>query len=256
MTRTVTVAFVLCLCASTANAETSGWVLMRPPLGIEYLETDAPISEWHQVAAFDTAKECMQEKLTLEGLFSDMAEDTESAAWTIALEVVEASRCVPAEYVYGGRGARQGSSGGGAAQPDTSGEIAVLAGTGDFTGGNPDLLPEIYAFDQAEPALLFVVSKTRVEWQAESGSIRYDVVRGDLSLVVDGGATEVDLGPVTCLADDTPRNYAFDGVDPDPGQGFYYLFRGSQGLNAGPGSYGTSTDGRERLPSSGDCAGS
>ena len=98
--------------AGAANAGTAGWPLMRPPLGGEYVRTDEPISEWHQVAGFDTAKECMQEKVALDGLFFDRAEDTESAAWTIALAAVGASRCVPAEYVYGPR-ARQAPTVGG-----------------------------------------------------------------------------------------------------------------------------------------------
>ena len=80
------------------------------------LATDEPVSQWHQVAAFDTAKECMQEKLWLEGLFWDRAEDAEGTAWSIALDAVGASRCVPAKYVSRPE-ARQRSTGSSDAQP-------------------------------------------------------------------------------------------------------------------------------------------
>jgi len=117
MTRTATIVLLGCLWASltsTANAGTTGWLLMRPRFDGEHIVTDEPVSQWHQVAAFDTGKECMDEKLTLEGLFFDRAEDTEATAWTMALAAVGASRYVPAEYVYGARAKQvQSSSSGG-----------------------------------------------------------------------------------------------------------------------------------------------
>jgi hypothetical protein len=116
MTRTASIALVVCLWASTANAEGVGWLLMRPHVEAGEIQTDEHISQWHQVAAFDTAQDCMQEKLSLEGLFFDRVEDAESAAWTMALAALEASRCVPAEYVCG-REVGQPSSGSSDAQP-------------------------------------------------------------------------------------------------------------------------------------------
>jgi len=68
--------------------------------------------------------------------------------------------------------------------------------------------------------------------------------------------SSVDLGTVACVANDSPVNStenSDDGATPAPGQVFFYVYRGSQGLSAGPGSYGQGSGGKERLASSGDC---
>jgi hypothetical protein len=74
------------------------------------------------------------------------------------------------------------------------------------------------------------------------------------NLALAGGT--VDLGSVTCLANDRPgvdtTPYP-DAADPIPGQVFFYVLRGSQGLADGPGSYGQGTGGRERVAGAGDC---
>ena len=64
------------------------------------------------------------------------------------------------------------------------------------------------------------------------------------------------LGAVACIENDsgdtTTVGYP-DAVTPLPGQGFFYIFRGSMSIATGPGSYGTGTAG-ERVAGSGDCA--
>ena len=96
---------------------------------------------------------------------------------------------------------------------------------------------------------------TAVSWRPEPGMIRYDVVRGDVADLQDGGGT-VDLGAVLCVENDSPDTTtagAEDAVTPAAGQAFFYLYRGSMGIAAGAGSYGTGSSGLERSASAGDC---
>lgn len=138
-----------------------------------------------------------------------------------------------------------------------SGAIAVFSALGDSTGNNPDLLTEIWAIDRAAVPRLDVgkSSPTETVWIPESGPLRYDLIRGDLAQVaVVGGA--IDLGPVACIEDDSPDadSVGFgDAVEPAPGQVLLFLYRGSQGLLDGPGTYGSASDGRPRQAGSGDC---
>ena len=94
-----------------------------------------------------------------------------------------------------------------------------------------------------------------MSWDVEAGPIRYDVIRGDLANVhLD--PTTVNLGTVACVVNDPPVNStegSDDGTTPPPGHVFFYVYRGSQGLAAGPGSYGQGTGGKERVASGGDC---
>ena len=98
---------------------------------------------------------------------------------------------------------------------------------------------------------------TLVSWDHESGPIRYDVVRGDVTGMGPGVGGTVSLGPVVCLDNDSPVNETRgfeDALQPLPGQALFYALRGSEGLDVGPGSYGTGSSGGERHPASGDCA--
>ena len=66
----------------------------------------------------------------------------------------------------------------------------------------------------------------------------------------------MNLGPVICLEDDSPDadTIGFEDLeDPNPGEGFFYLFRGSQGVGDGPGSWEQASDGSERLAGQGEC---
>ena len=97
---------------------------------------------------------------------------------------------------------------------------------------------------------------TVLSWPPEPGPVRYDVLRGDLANVQPGVGETIDLGPVICLEDDSPDadTVGFEDTDdPAPGQVFIYVYRGSQGLDAGPGSYGQSSGASERLAGTGDC---
>jgi Tol biopolymer transport system component len=159
----------------------------------------------------------------------------------------------------GGIGAISFLTGGGSLQADDSGDVTVFIGFGDLTEANPDLLSEVWFIDRNASTEIFVSNETPtvLSWAHESGPLRYDVIRGDLSLVGPGGDGIIDLGPVVCLEDDSPDADTIgfeDDFEPAPGQVLFYLYRGSQGLLDGPGSYGQSSDGLERQPSGGGCA--
>lgn len=146
-----------------------------------------------------------------------------------------------------------------APRPDMTGSRVVFDSADDTIEQNPDLSMEVFMIDfTAAPVVR--VSKdapTLVSWDHEAGPIRYDVIRGDIASLSPGAGGTVDLGPVVCLEDDSPDadTRGFEDADqPSPGQSFFYMYRGTRGLNAGPGSWGQSSSGFERVPSSGACA--
>lgn len=82
----------------------------------------------------------------------------------------------------------------------------------------------------------------------------YDFIRGELAALSETSAG-VDAGAVVCLEDDSPDADTAGNEDtdvPGPGEAYYYLAR----FNAAPGagSYGGSSQNRDRVPASGDCA--
>jgi subtilisin family serine protease len=92
---------------------------------------------------------------------------------------------------------------------------------------------------------------TVLSWSPVLDATVYDVARGDVAnLVV---SQEVNLGPLTCIADDlaaTDTAIAPDAEVPDFGQTFFYLFRD----DAPDSSYGDDGSGHERVPGGTDCA--
>ena len=147
--------------------------------------------------------------------------------------------------------------GGSAIAVGSTGDLFAFGGFGNVTGQNADLLSEIWVADFAALAGLEVgrASPTVLSWTPEPGPVRYDVIRGDLALVQGAGGV-IDLGTVVCLEDDSPdadTTGSGDPVDPEPGQVFFFLYRGSQGLDAGTGSWGSASDGRERVAGPGGC---
>lgn len=134
------------------------------------------------------------------------------------------------------------------------GERAVFSRLGDYTRGNPDLLPELWLVDREAPASIVVGKEapTLVSWPVVPSALRYDVIRGAVDELAPGG----DLGATVCVENDSADNDTLGSEDPEqpaPGSAFFYLYRGSAGLLAGSGSYGQSSAGEERLPSFGDC---
>lgn len=141
---------------------------------------------------------------------------------------------------------------------NNDGSIVAYATFSDSIGKNPDEYWEIMTLDYRASNPLVISggpAPTTVTFVPEPGSVRYDVIRGDLASLHIVGAT-VDLGAVACIENDsgdpTTVNYP-DLATPSPGQGFFYLFRGSMSVATGAGSYGTGPSGSERVAGSGDC---
>jgi Tol biopolymer transport system component len=142
-----------------------------------------------------------------------------------------------------------------------NGSRAVFGSSGICTPGNADASGEVFLIDRATPPAIVVSSgsdPTVVSWDTESGPAFYDAIRGDRASLTLRGDGSVDLGTVVCLADDSTVPSTASAPDPDiplPGQVFFYLYRGTPGASAGPGSYGKSSSGGERIPSFGGCGG-
>jgi Tol biopolymer transport system component len=142
---------------------------------------------------------------------------------------------------------------------DHEGLVVAFEGQGRASGSNPDRNQEIFLIDRRVPAGLHVSpgpAPTQVNWDVASGPATYDVIRGDVASLAITGDT-IDLGTVLCLENDSPDAATAEGADPDtpePGQVFFYLYRGSMGRLAGPGSYGRGAGERERLPGAGGCS--
>jgi hypothetical protein len=104
---------------------------------------------------------------------------------------------------------------------------------------------------------LSATTPPQVNWFHVTCAVSHDVIRGGLQSLA-AGTTSIDLGPVRCLADDVPQAdfwYVAGPVDsdlPPSGEAFFYTARAA-GLPEGDATYGRSSDGRERIPSSGDC---
>jgi hypothetical protein len=98
------------------------------------------------------------------------------------------------------------------------------------------------------------VGGTVLRWSPVQGATHYDVARGDLANVA-WTAGQVALGPLTCLANDTPSTNTAAAADPTvpaPGQVFFYVFR-DDAPDAGGASYGAGTNYTPRVPGASDC---
>jgi hypothetical protein len=106
--------------------------------------------------------------------------------------------------------------------------------------------------DPVEIALEETASGTRVAWSAVAGAESYDVIRGQLSNIVDTGVV-ISLEPVTCIEpnsiDESTAGWE-DSDLPNPGQAFFYLLEYDNGTSS---SYGTESTDKPRMPGPGDC---
>ncbi|ANM31337.1 hypothetical protein ABI59_19780 [Acidobacteria bacterium Mor1] len=141
-------------------------------------------------------------------------------------------------------------------QPDATGRRVLFGEEGDYSEENQDGGAEFWLADfGVDPAI--TVSKTAptvFSWEPMPSAIRYDAIRGNVAdLAASGG--NIDLGSVVCLEDESPDadTEGFGDTEPPAGTVYFYLFRGTQGVDDGPGSYGTGSDGSERLATGGDC---
>jgi hypothetical protein len=94
------------------------------------------------------------------------------------------------------------------------------------------------------------VSGSALSWSSVEGADGYDLIRGNVSsLATAAGMT--DLGAVSCVAAATSAVSAADASAPAPGQALFYVFRVRWSGNRD--IYGRASDGRDRVPLSGDC---
>jgi Tol biopolymer transport system component len=140
------------------------------------------------------------------------------------------------------------------------GSRAVFEGRANPVDRNHDLnkTDEIWLVDFSTPAKVHPskATPTVVTWDVEPSPVRYDVIRGDVAGLQAGPAGTVDLGPVACLEDDSPDATTLGFEDPDepvPGQAFFFLYRGSQGIDDGPGTWGQGSGDAERVAGAGSC---
>jgi len=142
---------------------------------------------------------------------------------------------------------------------DQGGHRVAFQALGDFQDANPDMISELFLADRLAPASIQVgrAAPTLVSWTPEPTPVRYDVIRGDAANLAFSGST-VNLGPVACLEDDSRDKDTAgfeDAAQPAQGHVFFYLYRGAQaqGPSMGPGTFGFSSDGRERIGGAGVC---
>jgi formylglycine-generating enzyme required for sulfatase activity len=89
---------------------------------------------------------------------------------------------------------------------------------------------------------------TYFEWDPMLGGsdTLYDLARGDLASL-SGSASAVDLGPLTCIENDSPDESSHEHRDtemPAPSTAFFYLVRFQQGPAIGPWGFGSEGQGR------------
>ncbi|MDQ7005772.1 MAG: S8 family serine peptidase [Acidobacteriota bacterium] len=96
---------------------------------------------------------------------------------------------------------------------------------------------------------------TEVRWTAVLDAANYDLARGEVAALSTVDESTVDLGPLACLADDTPATDNADSPDaaaPAPGTAFFYVFRDAGTARDGA-AWGVDSAGRDRLAGAGDC---
>jgi hypothetical protein len=93
---------------------------------------------------------------------------------------------------------------------------------------------------------------TLVRWGEAVGAQYYDVIRGQLSNIVETDVV-ISLGPITCIeANSTDVNTAGleDPDSPSAGQAFFFLVEYDDGTTS---TYGTESADKPRAPGLGDC---
>ena len=138
-----------------------------------------------------------------------------------------------------------------AAQDDQNGsELEGLMGAGVL---DLDALTRILTTDRASVKAGRTSAGIVLSWSPVLDANVYDVARGDVANL----RPEVQLGPLTCIADDVQETDTANFPDPDipaPGQTFFYVFR-DDALDPGGGSYGVDSNDHPRVAGESDCPG-
>jgi Tol biopolymer transport system component len=191
-------------------------------------------------------------------LAEDSVKITRDGAWVYFMlndELLRTSVATGAfERVVGFRGASSELS---EFDVDSSGTKTVFTGQ-NVIDRSPSSSPySLFLTDLAKKPAFAVgkLSPTLLSWDPDPQSVRYDVIRGSVADLAVAGST-VDLGPVTCIEDDSPDNNTLgseDAQQPDPGECFFYLYRGTVGVPPVTGSWGLGTGARERVAGAASC---
>jgi subtilisin family serine protease len=130
-------------------------------------------------------------------------------------------------------------------QPDSDPSHAGLLGTGIVSASGAVVA---IRDDRTSLRLHQTATGTVVRFSPSTVDPRYDLVVGELRQLT-ATATTIDLGVVTCLANDVPAEPVVDPSAPlAAGEARYYLHR------PGTAPYGSSSDLLDRWPSVGGCA--
>lgn len=145
-------------------------------------------------------------------------------------------------------------------------DLPLAVAAGDFNSdGKPDLavadnytesvtilLNQSVLGDPLANTIVIGHTQTYLRWGIVPGAV-YDVIRGNVASVSQTPTT-VNLGPVTCIANDLPDTDTSSFPDPGtppPGQAYFYMLRSVVAGVAG--NYSVSTGGKPGFPSSGGC---
>jgi hypothetical protein len=137
-------------------------------------------------------------------------------------------------------------------QADLDGDLIGDACDPDIDGDGVPNAQDCSPFDASESAPSGEVAgvtvtkggETSLSWTTlPGGTLNYDVSGGLLSLLRSAGSSS----DASCLqANVATTSWSDPRVDPDVGDGYYYLVRGANAC--GPGTYGHATGGAERVP--------
>ena len=141
------------------------------------------------------------------------------------------------------------------------GNIPRYITTADYNGdGKPDLTTTdggdgtvsilLNASQVPVLALTQAGSVTTAAWPGMFEASSYDVIRGVVSSLTQT-TTQVNLGTVTCVENNSPDGLSTDSTVPALGTTYFYLMRTQDPYIVG--SYGRSSLNKIRVPTSGDC---
>lgn len=114
-------------------------------------------------------------------------------------------------------------------------DSGLVPGGGNFPAIDISIsIHGFYCFDtgvhvRAWPAMRVDVRTDRIAWDPARAATCYDVVMGDLRALREG-AGDFEGATRGCLGDDLAATWVPFGEDPAPGEGFWFLARGVDGL--------------------------
>jgi hypothetical protein len=111
----------------------------------------------------------------------------------------------------------------------TGGEINMHSGIPDGGNPNPGAALNGIQLRKMVPEPPLFLHADRLRWLASLNATRYDVVRGDLGVLRATGG-DFTAAVDECLVDNTQSLEHQYALEPDPGDGWWFLVRGMSGL--------------------------